>query len=135
MRELSSAEVASIVEEVRSILREIVGQDSYSTVSVGVKRGGYSATCDPKAQRIEVRANVWRKLTLFGRRVILCHECLHLRGWDHSGVKMYCAGADLASLALYRAIWGDDPESGAAWTVCRDRVRASFPEHFKGVQS
>ncbi len=130
--EITTEVRVNITADVALILAEILPEKDALRVSIGVKRGGYTATADPDKNRIEVRANCWNKLDVFGRRVLLCHEVLHLKKWEHGSSNLYGNSMpDLASLELYRAVWGDDAAKADAMAACRAQVRKTFPEHYR----
>jgi len=101
------------VNEPISILKEIHAKmpiKAYDELpDVGWKRGGYTATAIPSKHQIVLRENSWKKQRLAGKRLILIHECVHLKGLEHSGIKFFSNGTvDLVSIALYEHIYGED---------------------------
>jgi len=70
------------------------------------KQGGSSGKYYPSEHTIRVRSNVWNKLCLGGKRMLLIHELWHSKGLDHKG--LFMTSFDLLSIELYKQIYGED---------------------------
>jgi hypothetical protein len=74
------------------------------------KFGGNTATYYWNTHSIEFRWDVWKNLTLGGKRMLVIHECIHACGSHHSGKRHYTNTLDLATIVAYKKIWGEDEE-------------------------
>jgi len=107
-KEITSQERQDIISEARAVLTDIWGL-GVTRVNVEVKRGGYTAVAWPSHMKIVVRADCWKKMDLCSRRLVMVHESLHLIDWKHGSNSLYGNGVpDIASLELYKNIWGED---------------------------
>jgi len=126
MKELTVEEKATIIGEGYAILSDIWGP-RFTTVTLSVKRGGYTATAWVEKMLIEIRADCWRKMGLCARRLVMVHESLHLVDWKHGSDSLYGNGVpDIASLQMYREIWGEDDEFKRTEERVRGAVSASL---------
>lgn len=72
------------------------------------KQGGGSGAYYSLGHVIRMRTNVWAKMPLVGKRLLMIHELMHAAGMNHGIKYMYCHAFDLLSLSLYREIYGED---------------------------
>jgi hypothetical protein len=72
------------------------------------KQGGGSGAYYSWEHTIRLRTNVWKKMPLVGKRMLMIHELLHAAGIIHNIKYMYCHAFDMLTLSLYYEIYGQD---------------------------
>lgn len=80
------------------------------------KHGGHTGAYYPREHTIRVRSNVWKKMSLGNKRLLMIHELWHARGIDHQ--PLFLSSFDVISLSVYERIYGFD----AAWSEMRQQV-------------
>ena len=72
------------------------------------KQGGSSGCFYPDRYTVYYRWNVWNKLGLAGKRMLVIHELYHALGHHHKG--MFLHAFDILTIELYKKIYGEDEE-------------------------
>lgn len=106
MKKLTKDEERHIIYEATSIAKEIwpACQTKFE-----LKQGGYTAKAYAASNRIVLRIDVWLNMALVAKRLLICHELIHIMGLHHRNDKMYGAHfTDLLSMSMYKTIWGID---------------------------
>ncbi len=70
------------------------------------KQGGSSGKYYKGEHTIRIRSNVWKKISLGGKRMLLIHELWHSIGINHNGLFLH--SFDLLTIELYFQIYGKD---------------------------
>lgn len=70
------------------------------------KHGGSSAAYYSREHCVRVRSNVWNKLMLAQKRLLMIHELYHASGHTHDSY--FLSSLDFVSLEIYKRIWGQD---------------------------
>ena len=88
------------------------------------KQGGSSGKYYPSEHTIRVRSNVWNKLCLGGKRMLLIHELWHSKGLDHNGLFLH--SFDLLTIELYLQIYGEDEHYNKMVDEIKESIRGSL---------
>jgi len=98
-------EMREIADEVYARLKTDVPMPKIES-----KQGGHTGTYYRDSHTIRFRSNVWNKLTLAVKRLLVIHEMKHAVGGDHSAKDLYLGSFDLFSLEVYKSIYGFDEQ-------------------------
>jgi len=72
------------------------------------KQGGSSACYRKSEHAIYFRWNVWNKLCMAGKKMLVIHEMYHALGNCHKGAKLYTHQFDVLTIEIYKRIYGED---------------------------
>lgn len=99
-------EARQIGKEIWKVLR-LDGCSERGIPDIDSKQGGASGCYYHNIHTVYVRSNVWKKLTLAQKRLLMIHELYHSLNQQHKP-GIYLSSADYLSRRLYMRIWGND---------------------------
>lgn len=88
---------------------KLQGRSEKGFPDIDSKQGGRCGCYYPNEHCIRVRTNMWNKMVLAQKRLLLCHELVHALGQHtHSVYAFYLYYSDMLSIEMYKNVWGED---------------------------
>lgn len=123
---MRNLELEKEMKDISEEIWQVIGKDK-EMPKIESKQGGYSGCYSRSRHTVYYRWNVWRQLTLAGKRMLAIHELWHARGEGHRGSNMFLHAFDILTIEVYKMIYGEDEP----YRVMFDFVKKKIDEVIK----
>lgn len=104
MKNITKEQEEQIKKEVQTIIDTIYGRKIKCIINL--KQGGHTASASFDKPEMWIRIDTWLRMPETYRKLVVCHEVLHWKGYLHGAKNFYSYSTDLAAIALYRKVYG-----------------------------